>query len=811
MKIFIYSLLFILSFSANAQVTQSKGNFEDKFRQLDEVSPTANSYRTASGAPGNEYWQQQADYLIEVTLDEENKRILGSERITYTNNSPDTLSYIWIQLDQNRYQNDSIGRTSETAGNNDRLAFSSLLRERTFEDFEGGFQISRVQEVIRSEQNTQIIQGNVLGTQINGTMMRVDLEQALESGDSIIFEIDWEHNIVNQSILGGRGGYEHFEESDTYQYAVSQWYPRVAAYTDYNGWVNKQFVGSGEFTLEFGDFEVHITVPADHIVASTGTLQNPNDVLSDEQQDRLERAEDSDTPVFIVTPDEALTNQEDGTDETVTWIFEAENVRDFAWASSRKYIWDALGHQQEGATNPVVMAMSFYPNEAEPLWSQYSTHAVAHTMDVYSDFSFDYPYPASISVNGWENGGMEYPMITFNGYRPVEDEETGERTYSRRTKYGLISVIIHEVGHIYFPMTVNSDERQWTWMDEGLNTFLQFMAEREWEDGYPSRRGDPENITSYMLSQNQVPIMTNSESILQFGNNAYGKPATALTILRETVMGRDLFDFAFKEYSERWMFKRPTPSDFFRTLEDASAVDLDWFWRGWFYTTDHVDIALNDIREYSISTQDPEIEFPIHREEEAEEPTSLTQIRNADLPKRVEEFPELEDLYNENDEFTVTNADRNEYTSFREGLEDWELEILDQSIADGLMVYFLDFENIGGLVMPLPLQIEYANGEIEDIMLPAEIWRRSPHRVTRMILSEQAIVAVELDAMQQIADANRNNNRIPQQIQRSRIELYRSDNPSRDLMADLLVELEEAETGENADMGNDVPLQATGE
>ncbi len=402
-------------------------------------------------------------------------------------------------------------------------------------------------------------------------------------------------------------------------------------------------------------------------------------------------------------------------------------------------------------------------------------------------------------------------MITFNGYRPVEDEETGERTYSRRTKYGLISVIIHEIGHIYFPMTVNSDERQWTWMDEGLNTFLQFLAEREWEDDYPSRRGDPANITGYMLSQNQVPIMTNSESVLQLGNNAYGKPATALTILRETVMGRDLFDFAFKEYSERWMFKRPTPSDFFRTLEDASAVDLDWFWRGWFYSTDHVDIALSDIREYSISTQDPEIEFPIQREEEAEEPVSLTQIRNSDLPKRVEAFPELEDFYNENDEFTVSNADRNEYTSFRESLEDWELELLDQSIAEGLLVYFLDFENIGGLVMPLPLRIEYANGETEDMMLPAEIWRRSPHQVTRMVLSNQAIVAVELDPLLQIADTDRNNNRIPQQIQRSRIELYRSNNPVRDLMADILVELEEAETGEESDSGNDVPLQSTGE
>ncbi len=811
MRNIFFVCLILLGFSAQAQVTQTKGDFEDKFRQLDEVLPTANSYRTASGAPGNEYWQQQADYFIQATLDEENQRILGSERITYTNNSPDTLSYLWIQLDQNRYQNDSIGRSSETAGNSDRLAFSTLRRERTFEDFEGGFQISRVQQVISSEQNTQIIAGNELNTQINGTMMRVDLEEALETGDSISFEIDWIHNIVNQSILGGRGGYEYFEESDTYQFAISQWYPRIAAYTDYDGWVNKQFVGTGEFTLEFGDFEVHLTVPADHIVASTGVLQNPDTVLSDEQQDRLELAENSDTPIFIVTPEEAMENQQTGTDDTATWIFVAENVRDFAWASSRKYIWDALGHQQDDADYPVVMAMSFYPPEAEPLWSQYSTHAVAHTMDVYSRFSFDYPYPVAISVNGWENGGMEYPMITFNGYRPVEDEETGERTYSRRTKYGLISVIIHEIGHIYFPMTVNSDERQWTWMDEGLNTFLQFLAEREWEDDYPSRRGDPANITGYMLSQNQVPIMTNSESVLQLGNNAYGKPATALTILRETVMGRDLFDFAFKEYSERWMFKRPTPSDFFRTLEDASAVDLDWFWRGWFYSTDHVDIALSDIREYSISTQDPEIEFPIQREEEAEEPVSLTQIRNSDLPKRVETFPELEDFYNENDEFTVSNADRNEYTSFRESLEDWELELLDQSIAEGLLVYFLDFENIGGLVMPLPLRIEYANGETEDMMLPAEIWRRSPHQVTRMVLSSQAIVAVELDPLLQIADTNRNNNRIPQQIQRSRIELYRSNNPVRDLMADLLVKLEEAETGEEADSGNQVPLQSTGE
>jgi len=796
-QIIISSLALLISISASAQVSQTKGDFEDKFRQLDEILPTANNFRSASGAPGNQYWQQGADYYIEATLNEDNQSITASETITYTNNSPDTLNYLWIQLDQNRFRNDSIARTTETAGGEDRLSFFTLRRERAFEEFQGGFQISRVQEV----------RGDILNTQINGTMMRVDLDEALETGDSVSIEIDWQHNIINQDVIVGRGGYEYFEDSDTYQFALSQWYPRVASYTDYTGWQNKQFVGRGEFTLEFGDFEVRLTVPADHIVAATGELQNPNQVLSDEQRDRLEAARESATPVFIVTPEEAEANQAEGTDEMVTWIFEAENVRDFAWASSRKYIWDALGHQQDDEDMPLVMAMSFYPPEAEPLWSQFSTHSVAHTMDVYSRFSFNYPYPYAISVNAWEAGGMEYPMITFNGYRPEVDEETQERTYSRRTKYGLISVIIHEIGHGYFPMIVNSDERQWTWMDEGLNTFLQFLAEREWEDDYPSGRGDPANITGYMRSQNQVPIMTNSESILQFGNNAYGKPATALTILRETVMGRELFDFAFKQYAKRWMFKRPTPSDFFRTMEDASAVDLDWFWRGWFYSTDHVDIALSDIREYQVSTQNPEVEFPIEREEEAEEPVSLTQLRNEDLPKRVDLFPELQDLYNENDEFTVSNADRNEYTTFRESLEDWELALLDQSIAEGLRIYFLDFDNIGGLVMPLPLRIEYANGQTEDMMIPAEIWRTNPKNITRMLLSEEAIVSVELDPQQRIADVDMSNNRFPQEIQRSRLELYRSDNPSRNLMADLLVELQEAETGEAAGRGNEVPLE----
>ena len=797
-KVVIVALCVAISAQSPAQVNQTKGSFVDKFRQLDEVLPTPNTWRTASGAPGRDYWQQEADYEIDATLDEVNKRIIGSERITYTNNSPDTLRYLWIQLDQNRFRTDSIGRMTETSGE-DRVSFAAMRREQELETFEGGFQISRLES-----------RGNALPVTTNDTMMRIDLDRPLGNGDSVTIEIDWEHNIINSDVLGGRGGYEHFPETDTYQFALSQWYPRVAAYTDYAGWQNKQFMGRGEFTLEFGDFEVSLTVPADHVVASTGVLQNPNQVLTAQQRERLAQAETATSPVFIVTPEEAMANQEAGTNDMVTWRFEAENVRDFAWASSRKYIWDAMAHQQDDAENPLVMAMSFYPPEAEPLWSQFSTHAVAHTMDVYSKYSFAYPYPIAISVNAWEAGGMEYPMITFNGYRPAKDEETGDITYSRNTKYGLISVIIHEIGHIYFPMTVNSDERQWTWMDEGLNTFLQFLAEREWEDDYPSRRGDPDNMVPYMISQNQVPIMTNSESILQFGNNAYGKPATALVVLRETVMGRQLFDFAFREYAQRWMFKRPTPSDLFRTLEDASAVDLDWFFRGWFYSTDHVDIALNDVREYTVSTKDPEVEFPLDEEEDEREPISLTQQRNSEIEKRVDRFPELNDFYNENDRFTVSNKDRNDYTSFIDGLEDWEKEVFDKALADNRHIYFMDFENIGGLVMPIPLRLTFTDGTTEDVMLPAETWRYDPKQMSKMLIREQAIASVEVDPLRQIGDADRNNNLFPQQIQPSRIELYKGDDSSaRDLMRDMLVELKSAETGEEAEAGNDVPLEPT--
>ena len=562
-----------------------------------------------------------------------------------------------------------------------------------------------------------------------------------------------------------------------------------------------EFIGGGEFTLEFGDYDVAITVPADHIVSSTGELTNPNQVLTPTQRARLDQARDADRPVFVVTPDEALANEQEGTADRRTWRFSADNVRDFAWSSSRKFIWDAQGYRQDEGEHRLVMAMSFYPKEGEPLWSRYSTQAVIHTMEVYSRYSFPYPYPVAQSVNG-PVGGMEYPMITFNGPR-TEPRDDGTRTYSRGERRFLVGVVIHEIGHIYFPMTVNSDERQWTWMDEGVNTFLQFIAEQEWEEDYPSRRGEPRHIVEFMKSENQVPIMTNSESLLQFGNNAYAKPATALVILRETILGRELFDFAFREYARRWKFRRPTPADLFRTLEEASGVDLDWFWRGWFYTTDHVDISLDRVTHLKIDTKNPDVERPWQREQFEAEPESRTDMANREEGRvpRLERLPDLKDFYNDNDPFTVSNKDRNDYRDYLESLHDpmdsnpdWRREVLERAVAEDRSYYVLEFSNVGGLVMPIILGIGYADGATEDLYLPAEIWRRSPQAVTKLLVREREIERITVDPHWETADVDVYNNHYPRRILPSRLELYEPPEepdgiPLRDLMQDVKAEL----------------------
>jgi len=747
--------------------------FEDKFRQLnDDKFRSPNIYRTASGAPGHAYWQQEADYKIEVALDDENQSITAQSTITYTNNSPDTLRYLWVQLDQNRFKKDSIGPQSQASGDLDRVSFSRMESMLAQEEFPAGYELTEISNE----------DGEPLAHYVNDTMLRLDLDEPLKSGESVTFNINWQFNIIEAEVLGGRGGYEYFEDDGNYLYEMAQWFPRMAAYYDAEGWQNKQFIGNGEFALEFGDYRVEITVPADHIVASTGVLQNPDEVLTSTQRERLEKARNSDKPVKIVTEEEALENQKEGTSNTKTWIFEADKVRDFAWASSRKFIWDAQGYKKND-TN--VLAMSYYPEEGNPLWERYSTASIIHTIEHYNDYSFDYPYPVAISVNG-PVGGMEYPMITFNGPRPYVDEDSGEKYYSKRTKYGLISVIIHEIGHIYFPMVVNSDERQWTWMDEGINTYLQFLAEQKWEKDYPSWRGEPRNITSYMASSNQMPIMTNSESILQFGNNAYGKPATALNILRETIVGRELFDFAFRQYAQRWKFKRPTPEDLFRTIEDASGVDLDWFWRGWFYSTDHVDIALEQVNQLTINTQDPEIEKAWQEQQENAEPESLTTQRNADVNYKIHQQPDLTDFYNENDDYTVTNADRNKYQELIEGLNEEQREML----KNGSNFYVLDFVNKGGLVMPILLDLQFEDGSKEHVRIPAEVWRRSPEKVSKLLIRDKTLTQVVVDPNWETADVDTSNNYWPARAVPSRIELFKREDRNKSMMEDFNEELE---------------------
>jgi hypothetical protein len=766
--------------------------FDDKFRQLDELLPTPTTIRTASGAPGHAYWQQRADYSIRATLDEANRAISGAETITYHNNSPDTLTYLWVQLDQNIYKPNSDARTGATIrsreawdkprGPDDGMKFDAMQSLMTARSFDGGFNIKSVKDA----------GGAPLHYVINRTMMRIDLPQPLKPGAKVAFSVEWSYRINEQKVLGGRSGYEKFDEDKNDLFEIAQWFPRMAAYYDVVGWQHKQFLGTGEFTLEFGDYDVAVTVPADHIVASTGELQNPGDVLTATQRQRLDQARTAKQPVVIVTQAEAEAKEKTHATTSKTWRFKAKNVRDFAWASSRKFIWDAQGFKKD-ATN--VLAMSFYPKEGNPLWEKYSTQAIVHTIDQYNKYSFDYPYPVAISVNG-PVGGMEYPMISFNGPRPTKDKKTGEITYSKRTKYGLIGVVIHEVGHNYFPMIVNSDERQWTWMDEGINSFVQYLAEQAWEENYPQSRGEPRSIVDYMKSAGQQPIMTNSESISALGPNSYAKPTAALNVLRETVLGRELFDFAFREYARRWKFKRPTPSDFFRTMEDASGTDLDWFWRGWFYTTDHVDVSVDGISEYTIGTKDPEIEKAWKKARKDQEPISITDQRNkGTLPRRLEAHPELKDFYNEHDDFTVTNKDRNKYNEAVEGLEDWEKALL----KEGKHMYLVDFSNKGGLVTPLVLEITLASGKKYVERVPAEVWRYSPKKITKLIITDEPMTSLVQDPYWETADTDQSDNAWPRKATPSRLELFKSQRGGDDMMKDYNEKLKAKESKESKD------------
>ena len=787
-RIFAFALVILFSVFA---VAQSKSKPSDKFRPLEEDLPTANEYRTASGAPGHRYWQNTADYQIDVTLDDANQRINGRETVTYKNNSPDTLTYLWLQLDNNIFAKDSLAQKTQTAPELKNVPLRAV-EQLVAREFDGRVNITEVSDA----------RNNRLRHTINETMMRVDLPTPLAPGATFAFNVAWNYAINNQRIYGGRTGYEFFPQDGNYIYEIAHWFPRMAAYYDVYGWQHKQFLGAGEFTLEFGNYTVRITAPNDHVVSATGVLQNPAQVLTAAQRQRLRQAETAREPLKIITQEEATTNEKSKATVTKTWVFKADNVRDFAFASSRKFIWDAQGHNVNGNR---VMAMSFYPKEGNPLWEKYSTQAIIHTLNIYSRYTFTYPYPVAQSING-PVGGMEYPMICFNGPRPNPDG-----TYSAGTKYGLISVVIHEVGHNYFPMIVNSDERQWTWMDEGLNSYLQFLAESEWERNYPSRRGEPKNITDYMASEQQVPIMTQSDSLLQFGNNAYGKPATALNILRETVLGRELFDYAFKTYAERWKFKRPAPADFFRTMEDASGTDLDWFWRGWFYTTDHVDVSIENVRLFQIDTRNPDVEKGIQRQQRETAPRTLSQQRNENLNRRVDQFPSLKDFYNEYDPLNVTESERRAYQQFLSTLTERERQILNE----GHYFYVVDLKNVGGLVMPVILRVEYADGTTEEIRTPAEIWRFNNTEVSKLIVTKKEARAIVLDPNLETADVDLENNFFPRRPIKSRFQVFKQAQqpaPQPNPMREATRQKTQSEAGTPAavTMGNQAASNATG-
>ena len=749
------SLIFLIPLNLISQDSKINENINtNKFRQLYQEFTSPNMFRTASGAPGPAYYQQQADYKINVELDDANKKIYGDEIITYTNNSPDQLEYLWLQLDQNIRKKDSPSLIRDSESVEPAYIPDAFEKEFINDPFDGGFNI----EYVNGMDN------NPLDYIINQTMLRIDLPTPLSKGQSFSFKIKWWYNIQDHVNQDGRSGYESFPNDDNRAYIIAQFFPRMCVYNEVEGWQNYQFWGDGEFALPFGNYEVNITVPADHIMEATGELINRKEVYSKEMMKRYNRAKKSyEKPVIIVSQEEAEIAEKSFSKDKKTWSFVAENVRDFAFATSRKYILDMMAVK---IGNEDKMAVSLYPKEGNPLWEDYSTLTVVETLKFYSDYTFNYPYSKAVSVHA-HRIGMEYPMICFNFGRPNMDG-----SYSDDEKFGMIGVIIHEIGHNFFPMIVNNDERQWAWMDEGINTYVQYLAEQEFGKKYPeiiypnknfpSDRGPAKLITDYMsIDKNFLaPIMSNPENVYSLGPNAYGKPATALNILRETIMGPELFDYAFKKYSQRWMFKHPTPEDFFRTMEDASAVDLDWFWRGWFYTTDHVDIGIKELNQYFISPN------PGERLKEIMEEQGIQRNRLRPLIF-FENFEN--DTENYKDKSALENSKLlNNYLNENYSKE----EISNLNIPK--YYYEVVFDKPGGLVMPIIIDIEYEDGTEERRKYPVQVWRKNDSEVRKVLTSDKKIVSIKLDPDEETADIDTSNNSWPKVENKSDFDKFKS-------------------------------------
>ena len=758
-----FLLISNLSFAQNPD-----SNHGNKFEQIDNLMWPPNTYRGADGAPGPDYWQQKVDYKIDCTLDTKENRLTGKERITYHNNSPNSLRYFWLQLDENQHAADADNHIFNGSRMNETMSEGALTRlenNKYLEKF--GVNITKVTSST----------GGELKYVINKTMMRVDLPKPLKPGEKFVFNVDWNYYLIDRmnTPSWGRGGFEYFEKDKNYLYTITQWFPRLCVYNDVEGWQNKQFTGRGEFALQFGDYDVKMTLPEDYVVASTGSCQNYSQVLNSTERTRLEQAKKSSSPVQIVTLDEALSVEADTrSTKNKTWHFKAENVRDFAWGASTKFAWDAQNYTN--ADGEDVLCMSYYGKEAYPIYNRYSTKAVAHTLKVYDRYSLPYPYPVAISVEA--ANGMEYPMISFN---PGRAEEDG--TYTERAKQACISVVIHEVGHNYYPMIINSDERKWSWMDEGLNTFVQFIAEQEFDNNYKSRRGPAEGAISYMKqNKNRLePIMTNSDNIIGFGANAYMKPATALNILRETVMGRELFDFAFAEYGRRWAFKHPTPTDFFRTMEEASGVDLDWFWKGWFYGIDAVDVSLDSIKWYKADlVNDPE-----KREREWENVVKapfdhISKKRNkaAGMEFEVDKDAELVDYYTNYQPWNTADS----IVKGKTYLYDETFTKEEKEEMFGKKNYYeLNFTNVGGLVTPLIIEWTFKDGTKEIDRIPAEVWRKNENNLTKVFVKEKEASGIVLDPYKETADVDMSNNLWPVKELPTRFQVFKKHRPEKQL------------------------------
>ena len=750
-------------------------NHGNKFEQLGTILPTPNEYRTASGAPGVKYWQQRADYDIKATLDEKKLVLTGAETVTYFNNSPDVLTYLWLQLDENEHSTVNNGGFPEESRMGRAVTPATIDKMIEKKSDNGlGHIISSLTDGL----------GAKLKYTINGTMMRIDLPAALKPGQKFTFKLNWSYKITDRMTVAGRGGFEYFPEDGNYLFTMAQWYPRLCVYSDFQGWQNHQFTGRGEFALVFGNYKVAITVPSDHVVMATGQGQNYPAVLSAAQLARWTKAQTATEPVEVVTLDEAKAAEKNKATTNETWVFNAENVRDFAFGSSRKFVWDAMAANVEGKK---VMCMSAYGKEAYGLYRKFSTKAVAHTIKSYSKFSIAYPYPVAQSIEA--SNGMEYPMICFNYGRTSADG-----TYTESAKNGMLGVIIHEVGHNFFPMIINSDERQWSWMDEGLNSFVEYLTEELYDNKFPSRGGPAWSIADYMrLPKDQLePIMSNSENIIQFGPNAYTKPATALNILRETIMGRELFDYAFKEYARRWAFKHPTPADLFRTMEDASAVDLDWYWRGWFYGIDPVDIAIDTVKHAVYDAT-------------AAAPASMGGAmmrggrggmgggaRGMDKPQ-VPAFDDISKVRNRADKSIVflTDSDtslRDFYWRYDRGIEPYDTAAKQPAMNFGapealteaekakytdVNLYEITFLNKGGLVMPIIVEFTFADGTKETQKLSAQIWRKNENKVTSVFLTNKKAVSIQLDPMRETADIDESNNKWPNVLAPSKFTMFK--------------------------------------